>query len=407
MFGSLFPSIGITIVGDGAVSPNVNPQMLVVGKTYTLTAMPAAGQVFVGWSGTFTSKNSKLTFTYRTNVQVQANFITSPYYPVAGTYNGLFYEDTGVRLPSSGAFNVVVTKAGTYSGKLQIGIKKLVFTGKLSLDLVATNRLVIGGFPVILDFTPQDNRITGHLTSGLWVSSVLADRARFNSLSNPAPYIGKYTMVVPGVSGDPLLPAGHGYGAVSVGGSGIAVFGGTLADGTKVTQSAFLSENGQWPFYIPLYSGKGSVLSWLAFADRVNDDINGTLNWIKLPSGASKYYRGGFDFDSDAIGSTYTIPGVGTNILNLTTAQLTFDGGNLGSGFVNSVSFGTNSHLTNLSSNGLSVAFSPGKGTFLGKVVKPTGGKPVSFSGVVLQKANAGYGFLLGTNQSSQVLLAP
>jgi hypothetical protein len=53
------------------------------------------------------------------------------------------------------------------------------------------------------------------------------------------------------------------------------------------------------------------------------------------------------------------------------------------------------------------MGISVGNGLFRGKVVDPSTGKAGSFSGVVLQKLNAGYGFLLGTNLCSEVVLAP
>jgi len=60
-----------------------------------------------------------------------------------------------------------------------------------------------------------------------------------------------------------------------------------------------------------------------------------------------------------------------------------------------------------LSPNALSLAFSPPTGAFNGSVVEPSTGKSLSFSGAVLQKISSGYGFLLGTNQSSRVSLLP
>jgi hypothetical protein len=68
---------------------------------------------------------------------------------------------------------------------------------------------------------------------------------------------------------------------------------------------------------------------------------------------------------------------------------------------------GLSSKVTNLSSNRLSLTFSLAAGTFLGSVNDPTTGRALAFSGVVFQKDNAGYGFLLGTNQSSHVLIVP
>ena len=47
---------------------------------------------------------------------------------------------------------------------------------------------------------------------------------------------------------------------------GTVKFAGKLGDGTSVSQSALLSIDGQWPFYISLYSGSGSLFGWLTFA---------------------------------------------------------------------------------------------------------------------------------------------
>jgi hypothetical protein len=92
-------------------------------------------------------------------------------------------------------------------------------------------------------------------------------------------------LVIPGKDNDPSVPAGDGFGVVSVGTSGKIKFKGTLADGTKVSQSTSLSKDGLWPMYVSLYSGKGSLVSWQAFANQINSDLNGMLNWIKAADG--------------------------------------------------------------------------------------------------------------------------
>ncbi len=44
-------------------------------------------------------------------------------------------------------------------------------------------------------------------------------------------------------------------------------------------------------------------------------------------------------------------------------------------------------------------------GVFTGQMLNQTTGKPMSFQGALLQKVSTGYGFLLGTNQSTSVIL--
>jgi hypothetical protein len=97
---------------------------------------------------------------------------------------------------------------------------------------------------------------------------------------------------------------------------------------------------------------------------------------------------------------------VGTNILNLASAQLELNGGNLGSGFTNSLTLGLHSKVSS-PDNHLSMSFSLANGIYRGTVREPGDGKTRSFVGAVVQKLNAGYGFLLGTNQSSAVVFAP
>jgi len=402
-------NFNIVTNGLGIVTPNLKAQQLVAGKTYTITAVPAAGQEFAGWTGTYNSSNPKLTFLMSTNVTLQATFIASPYIPAAGNYNGLFYQDDEVRLAQSGAFNVKVTTKGTYSGKLQIGTRKYPLTGKLSLQGLATNVIVRkGSTPLTVSLKigagSQSDQMLGYVTNAAWVATLLGDRAIFNTKTNPSPFAGRYTLAVPGQTDDSTLPVGNGFGTLRVDKAGNLRFGGSLADGTKVSQGVPLSKHGLWPLYAALYSGSGSLLSWFAFTNQAESDLAGTLSWIKSANSRAKYYGNGFTNQCAGLGSLYVCP-VGSNILDGASAQVQFVGGNLTPGFTNLVSLAANSKVLNSSSNHLGLSFSLSGGSFQGSATDPNSGKSYSFSGVVLQKLNAGYGNLLGTNQSSQTAL--
>jgi hypothetical protein len=158
-------------------------------------------------------------------------------------------------------------------------------------------------------------RMSGQLSDGTWFADLNGDRAVFNSLTNPAPFAGTYTLAMPGRLGDSQCPEGDGSGTLKVDGSGIATFAGTLADGTKVAQRVPLSRRGEWPLYVGIYSGKGSVLSWLSVANRAFDDITGLMSWIKIPQSTAKYYPGGFALETAALGSRYTPPPAGQRVL--------------------------------------------------------------------------------------------
>jgi hypothetical protein len=334
--------------------------------------------------------------------------------PASGSYNGLFYEADQVRQYSAGFLTASVTARGTYSGRLQIGAKRYGFSGKLDAQYLATNKFIL--YPRTNALTlelqigkgGQADRIFGRVTDGVWVSTLSGDRAVFNSRTNRAPYAGKYTVRIPGQDNDPSVPMGDGFGTVRVDDSGRVSFVGALADGTRVSQGVPLSKHGFWPLYVSLYSGKGSVISWLAITNRATDDLNGTLSWIKPVDVRARYYPGGFTNQSAVVGSFYIPPlGVTNHVLNLTNAEVAFSGGNLIADFTNSVALGPNSRVINLSSNRLTMSFSLSTGTFRGSAMDRSTGRSMPYSGAVLQKLNAGYGFLPGTNQSSRVVLAP
>ncbi len=344
---------------------------------------------------------------------LRATFIPDPYYVVQGTYNGLFHEPDAVRPTSAGSFTLSATSGGGYSGSLRIGAKRISFSGKLDSQLQASNRLSLSSSTTLilslrLGTGDQADRISGTLTDGTWVATLAGDRAVFNSRSNLAPYAGAYTLVFPGNDGDPSLPAGDGFGTVRVSTSGVVAFSGTLADGTRVSQSATASKQGFWPLHVPLYSGGGSLISWLAFTNQPDSDINGLLSWIKPAITKAQYYPAGFTDECQALGSLYRKPASSSiGVLSLTNANVEFSGGNLSSAFTNSIALGLSSKVTNKSTNALSLTFSLTLGTFTGTVTDPATGTRLPFSGAVFQKHNAGYGLLRGANQTSEVKILP
>lgn len=379
-----------------------------MGKLYTLTALPAAGQQFAGWTGDLVSMEPTIQVVVSSNLLLQANFIPNPYRPVAGSYNGLFYEEDQVHAASAGAFTLALTTGGAYSGKLQLGKSKIKFTGKLGLDSRGTNVIVRkGATPLTLKLRFEDNglskELAGELTDGHWVAQLSGDRAGFDGVVHPAPYAGNYTVIFPGDAGG-SGPEGHGYGMLRVDSSGKMRFAGKLADGTKVSQSAVLGLSGQWPLYVPLYSGAGALVSWITFADRERDDLNGGLAWVKLPGGKSRVYPQGFSMETQAVGSRYRIlPGGGA--LNLAAGKVEFYGGNLPAAFTNYIAFGLKSKVSNQSVNALALSISAKNGTFKGKVTEPSSGRSFAFGGAILQKMNSGFGFLTGTDSTSSLEL--
>ena len=400
----------VTIQGAGTVTPNYNGTLLELRKTYTITAKPAPGSLFSTWTGTVSSDLPKLTFRMENGLALQANFVPNPFTPVKGNYAGLFYDTNGVALASAGFFSATLADPGTFSAKLQFAGSSVSLAGKFRLDGSYSNSIPRRGQSALtvqlqLDLSGGDT-ITGLISDGTWVAELTANRAVFSRLS-PAPEGGKkYTLAIAAFSDSAATPGGYGFAAVGVDASGNISLAGSLGDGTKISQRTFVSKSHQWPFFAPLYSGKGFVLGWLAFTSSdPNADLAGGVSWIKLAQPTAKLYPGGFALSGvETMGSLYSFV-TGGSILNWTQGNIVLQGGNLTGSITNQVAIGPNNKVTG--PNRLSLTFTTSSGLFKGSVLNPVSGKPIPVSGAILQKQNTGYGVFLGTTQSGSVILGP
>ena len=410
VFFSLPHPLRVQATGQGLLTPDYNNRMLEIGRSYTITATPSPGYLFSNWIGSALSERviftntTSLTFLMQSNLVLQANFVVSPFLRAAGTYQGLFYDTNGVAQQSSGFVNALVTSGGSFSARLQQGNNSYPLAGKFSIDgSLLAYASTTGGRTAIwlqLDLSSAD-ALSGGLSNANWTAGLWANRGVYSG-SFPSPQAGRYTLVLPGTDSTGQ-PAGHGFGTVTVDPSGNVNFSGTLGDGTKVTQMTLLSSQGQWPLYQWLYNGKGSVLGWLALTNQPDQDIDGLLNWIKLPGGSTPLYRAGFTNELSATGSRYAFTN-GARVLDLTNGTVVLANGNLPDSITNQFFLGTNNLV--IGSNGLNLKFTTSSGLFQGSTTNGAG-KSISISGVLLQKQNAGFGQFTGTNQSGSVSLHP
>jgi hypothetical protein len=327
---------------------------------------------------------------------------------VKGTYNGLFRNSDGISQQSSGTATLTTTATGKFTGRLQAGSARYSFNGQF--DNNGTAQLTIPRrnltpLTLQLQVDPQDSdHLIGSVASDDWSADLSADRAVFDGRTTIAPQAGQYTLLIPGDPDSSIDPGGNGYGIVSVDKAGRIRLSGSLADGTAMSQSATLSKNGQWPLYISLYGGQGSVFSWVNFDG--GDSFNADLSWIKPAMPNAKLYSAGFSTDRNVVGSRYNRPATGNNVLNFTDGNLVLNGGDLSESISDPISL-TSNRVTDLNGNKLTLTFSLTSGTFTGRIVPPGSSKSLLFRGVVLQNQNVAAGFFLGTDQSGQVLLGP
>ena len=281
-FKASFDPLTIVTNGPGTTSPNLaGSQSLVEGRTYSITAVPQAGQVFAGWTGSYTSSAPRLNFIMAEDTVLIANFIPNPFLSVKGNYSGLFYEAAGVQQYSAGFMSLAVTASGGYSGWLRLGPSRLSFSGKLDLQRSATKVVALNAntnltLTFTVDGSAGASQLFGTITDGSWTAALSGDLSVFSAAINPCPYAGWYTLVFPGQDSDPTLPKGDGFGTLRVTTGGTALFAGTLADGAKISQSVPLSAMGAWPLFASLYSGNGTFMDWMSFENRAGDDIHGT-----------------------------------------------------------------------------------------------------------------------------------
>ena len=253
------------------------------GATTASLTTANAGNYFVGVtsaSGAITS--STVTFTK----------------PVpAAYYYGLFYETNGVKHGSSGYFNfnVASSRTRTLNGKILIEGGSYLLTGTFGSNHQATATVVRPGktsLTVNLQLLAAADQVTGTISDGTWTAPLLGDRATFG-LTNVAPQLGGYTFTLFGDSNGDDSPSYGTQGKVTIRTNGAVALSGTLSDSSPLAQGTYLSKNGQWPLYVPLYAGKGSLLGWVTFTNQPTLKLTGDVSWIKT-NASGLYYTNGF-----------------------------------------------------------------------------------------------------------------
>ena len=270
--------------GWGRVTPNTDGRLFEIGKAYTLRAVPGRGQIFAGWTGTLSPPNSpSLTFTMQSNLTFVANFVPSPFPPVAGSYAGLIANTNGVTSDSSGYFTLTVSPMGVFSCRLLLGGGCYGFSGQFNLagDALATvRRGTLGPLSVSLhlDLTNGTDQASGGVTDGNWVSELAGDRNVFNAQLNPASQAGQCGFVLQRADTNAVAAA---TGTSSISKSGAATMRGKLADGRAFSVTSSLAKNGDCPFYLSLTRGSEVLIGWLNFPDGQLATASGAVLWVK------------------------------------------------------------------------------------------------------------------------------
>jgi len=408
--------------GIGTITRSFAGTQLEIGKRYTVTAVPGAGQLFSNWVGTATSAKPALTFMMESNLWLQANFVPNPFRAVKGTYNGLFAapaDDAATRQhESSGCLlNLLVTDRGTFSGSLWLAGASYPVRGQFDVGgNVNTNVARTGTSPLTLNLslnlTAGADHLSGTVSDGHWIASLEADRQVFNATTNRSGFAGKYTLFLPGQIISPASPGGDSSAALTIDPAGKVTTSGWLADGTAWAPLATtVSRAGLWPLYASVYSGKGSVWAWITFdTNQPPADLHGTVSWIKPAIATAKLYPLGFTNVVLAEGSRYVSPTT-NRVIHLTNGIVVFDGGTLATPVTNLLTLKANNQIL-IGTNLLIPGLTPSSGLFSGKTTIPTaapaGKLSVTIQGALFQDSDVGYGYFLSTNnQGGRIFLGP
>jgi hypothetical protein len=329
---------------------------------------------------------------------------------VAGSYAGLFFDtNNGVTVSNAGYFTARVTANGLFSARLHQGTRAVPIFGRFSSTGTWSSSSILNapGWTVTLQLAMSGgDQIEGTVSNACGTSQLLANRAPF-SWPHRSPQVGKYALYMPGSQDPAVLPGGCGYAFVIVNALGKVTYSGVLGDGTPITGSTFVSEQGQWPLCNQPYHRKGLVLGWINFT---NNPVSGTAlegvtAWLKPEQPLARLYRDGFDWPyssetNNVLGTTFTnrFPP-----LPATNGAVVLNFGNLAQTIT--YPFTVNSSYTIQGTNGLTIRISPLSGFFRGSALNPATAETISFSGAYLQGLETGYGFFLGTNQSGSVTL--
>jgi uncharacterized repeat protein (TIGR03803 family) len=418
-----FTPISVQVNGNGKASPNYNQVWLQQGRTYSMNAIPAAGNLFASWSQTLSTNapvvtdKPLVTFTARTNLLLVANFIPNPFIPVSGVYNGLFSDTNGVSVASAGFFTLTVNSKGSFSGNLQTAAARYSMSGLFdtngSARTVARHQSSQLGVALQLDMTNGTDEISGTVSNQTFTAELEGDRSVFDGHKSISPLAGQFTMVLPGTNDPSVAPGGDGFATMTVDKAGKIHASFSLADVTAFGQTVPVSKNGQWPLFGKLYGGRGLLLGFITLSNVTSsnapNELTGQPAWIKPAFAKSKFYPDGFTNQQVALGSHFNPPGPNTNIITLTnvTGTLEFSGAGLINNITNQIFLGPKDKVTVLSGPKLTMNFNRSTGLMHGTVAETEIGGPnlISFSGVVLQSNSVARGFLIRNNLTGPVLL--
>lgn len=320
----------------------------------------------------------------------------------------------------SGSVAINLTDKRSFTANFVIDGKRYSVKGEFSPTGTYTGVLVRGGsLPnwdvfLTLDYLNGADSISGRFEEGgLMVAQIDADSGAFNAKIAPAADAGNYTI---SISPDPtqplavLFPQGYSVGTVSISAKGAVKFAGVLADGTKVAQGTYLSQDRTWPLHLTPYKTGGMLTGTVTFRNTADlSDLDGSLAW-KRNAGGKAPYTGGFSGTVPLIGSRYDKPLKGETVLHVANAtpnlEATFDSGDLAGPQTKAFTLLDTNKAVSTTPKEFALSISVSSGLLKGSFVPAGETEARPFQGVILQKINVGTGWFPGGNVTGSLEIA-
>lgn len=248
-----------------------------------------------------------------------------------GVFTGIVPRSLALNDNLGGSLKLTVSKKGTYSGKLTLGASSYLLKGALNVipDENPTHEVMVkrkgkSDLKMTLSLGLTDRTLSGALE---------ADDALLPLTARPPDteltrFTSNYTLALKLGEDDQNashIPQGYGHGGFKVSTKGVASGVIFLADGSKMTFSAPVSEGGYLPFHGLLYSKTGSAQGLLKMDAGVTHRLADTseVSWFKMTQTRfTRLYSQTFGpLALNVIGGTYSNPSSTQLAMNLAEGE--------------------------------------------------------------------------------------
>ena len=242
----------VTVSGSGQITDGfAGDSFRRPGEALSITATPASGHFFAGWTGGEESRELTLDFAMRDGLELQANFV--PFVTVKGRYRGLIASTPDD--PSAGKISIAISRTGAFTGSMKFADKKHRLRGTFDgsgnfTKSISPKKSAPLDVQLRLDALGAQQRITGTVTVTDAAHAITADRKITKKRTERA---GRYALVLTddlAEGNEPASPHREGFAVIVVSTTGEARVTGTLGDGTDFAAGGSLSENGSLPLHV-------------------------------------------------------------------------------------------------------------------------------------------------------------